>query len=739
MRSKIQFLMVLTTMAFWAGFPTPCLAEASSAQTDTNQGGVHPENTLILANAQDARFSRDFSVLLDHTRLEWIVLESPTVPESAREQNLILLGSPDSPITGEVIRELATPEEIELLQTQQAILEIASPWNEDRTVIICSGANSIGIRDAAERALRSLIDGAPPTADWIRTPYEAPRDLSLQATLEQLQYSWEDEELPIQDLTMDVDAKVMKRISTQEASEDVERLFYLLSHGYSGYAYHNQEGEFDRAKTDILEELSGQSSWSSSAFSDLLYDHLNFISDCHLSIGEKNFNEHSDFWYDTKHELTLGINGYQLISKGIPYTVVSINGGDPDPYAYPSLNQEGDPIYRLGTLSPDQPPPLQIVGLHEGEEHPLEVKLERSDFDYYAEEVFREDTLGGIPVIRVRSFGDYFQETLDEFTKTATSHRGDPVVVVDIRGNGGGNESWPINWIQRLTGRRPDAIFVFSELESKTSLMGRANAFDYWIQTAAIDSYQSDLRQYTDAAIAIESGSRQAHWTGPFYPDLPLIINDTTVVVVTNDLVASAGEGFVLRSSQLENVVVVGENTMGCLTFGNISAHMLPHSNLMVWMPINFGLFPDQEVREGVGLAPDLWVPAPDAVNYAVAALRKGTISTALPLAKETLEADFKPESSWSKFLGSAFEFWPVIALFAAFGAVWGYFNRRNPRLLLLVGVAWCLFGVYWIITGSANAFHYGMLAVGILSLAWGIFSFLSSRREHLEKESPSS
>ena len=88
----------------------------------------------------------------------------------------------------------------------------------------------------------------------------------------------------------------------------------------------------------------------------------------------------------------------------------------------------------------------------------------------------------------------------------------------------------------------------------------------------------------------------------------------------------------VMRMSQAENVVVVGENTIGCLTFGNLSAHKLPNSRLTLCMPINFGIFLDREFREQVGLAPDLWVPAADAVNYAVAAVRAGTISTEQPI-----------------------------------------------------------------------------------------------------------
>ena len=54
-------------------------------------------------------------------------------------------------------------------------------------------------------------------------------------------------------------------------------------------------------------------------------------------------------------------------------------------------------------------------------------------------------------------------------------HQGAPALIVDARGNGGGNEAWPVRWIEGLTGQRAEAVFAFSELHSQTSLAGRAN------------------------------------------------------------------------------------------------------------------------------------------------------------------------------------------------------------------------------------------------------------------------
>ena len=208
----------------------------------------------------------------------------------------------------------------------------------------------------------------------------------------------------------------------------------------SGYAFFNEHGEFDQARERILQELPSQSSWSSNDFASLLHDHLSFVVDCHMKIGDFQYASHQDFWYDTRLELTLESGGYQFAADDTAYTVVSINGGDPAPFVLPSLNDQGEPIYRLGLLSSAEPAPLLLTAANETGERQLEIELQRSNFTYFSEDIFREDIIGGIPVVRVRSFSDPHADALNQFVKTARSHRGEPVIIVDIRGNHGGNE-----------------------------------------------------------------------------------------------------------------------------------------------------------------------------------------------------------------------------------------------------------------------------------------------------------
>ena len=268
MAEKMKLPAILILLALCFAIPTSGIADGSHDQL-TEPGNPLPNNTIIIANERDARFSQDFSLLLRQLRLEWVILDGTVLPESMWDKNLILMGHPDAAYIGEIIRGILTAEEIDMLRTstdRHVVLEKESPWAEGRTVYICSGADMLLRRNAAEEAARAIIAAAPPASDWIQTAFDAELDEGVSDYVDQLRFEWDDEELPLADLIMDVGARARGRISAQQAAEDVERLFYLFSHGYSGYAFFNQHGEFEQAKERILQELSTKSSWSRMTF-----------------------------------------------------------------------------------------------------------------------------------------------------------------------------------------------------------------------------------------------------------------------------------------------------------------------------------------------------------------------------------------------------------------------------------------------------------------------------------------
>jgi len=704
-RNLYLYTLVACMMMWMISFSYSYLLSLSA------QNAVSPENTIIISNETHESFCKDFSIILKRVHPLWIVLDTPALPESVREKNLIIIGTLEGEYTGDIIRELLTEEEEEHIQDGcYALYEKESPWAE-RVIYICTGTDNILAKKAAEEAL-SLLEG-----EWIDPPFTSAPRKEADEYLSQIQYIPDDEEVPMEALAIDIGSDPPDYITRDQAIEDVEYLFYLLSHGYCGYGYFMTRGDFDEAYTRIEEDLESSSTWSQEDLSQILHDNLRFIQDCHLRIGEHTYGTHMDFWYDIAFEMEKEKGIYRFFLQEREYQVVSINGEDPEAFMFPSLNAQGSPVYRMGVLSTTVPEPLELIAQHDDELLYQDVTLSCSDFTYFSEDIFQETTIGGVPVVRIRSFSDHHREGIDRFLEAAYTYRGEPVLIIDLRGNGGGNEAWPKEWITRFTGSRPSNNRYFTELTTKTTMMGRANYFHYLLDLYPETLfYQGEKNRYTTQAEFFEHNQMTPYWSGPFTQEAQTISNDTTVIVVTNGSVASAAEGCIIYLQQVENVILVGENTCGALVFGQMTLHQLPHSKLSLYLPISLNIPLDLTLREEKGFFPDLWIPGEHAVNYAIAAVRKGTISTVLPLSEDVLQQQFIPESFWKNQIK---EFSVPLFLLSVSGVLIALVNRKKDTKIFFIFSICCIGGgLFTLYRGVPMCYVFFLLAAvfGIIS-----------------------
>ena len=532
----------------------------------------------------------------------------------------------------------------------------------------------------------------------------APDGQEFEARLGRMRHTWGDEELSLEALAIDLDLDRRDQVSAEEAVEDVERLFDLLAHGWSGYGLFDEGGRFAAARARILEDLETRESWRVDELPGLVRSRLDFVRDCHTRIGGLSFGEHRDLWMASEPEFVQFEGTWHFEADGIDHSLVSVDGQAPDGRLLRSLSADGRLVYRLGVVSATPPEPLILATQSAVGTGTRELELQRSGFEHWSDEVFHEDRIGGIGVLRMRGFGDADPEAMRRWVASAERYRDAPCVVVDLRGNRGGNERWACDWIESLTGVRPSSSLVFSELESRTTMAGRLNAQLWWDRIApGVEEIRKGLERHRNALARFGPEGEAPRWTGPLLPRNSTIPSDTTVVVVTNGLVASAGEGFVMRMRQAENVVVVGENTRGALTFGNVSLHQLPRSGLEVWLPINLNLSPDGVFREERGLEPDWWVPAGDALNHAIAALRSGTIPTVRPLPPEVLAEPFVPEDPWQRAHAARRRRLLLSGAAIVAAGLLARRMRRRPMAVLSLGLVWLVFGGIWLVLGRSR------------------------------------
>ena len=82
---------------------------------------------------------------------------------------------------------------------------------------------------------------------------------------------------------------------------------------------------------------------------------------------------------------------------------------------------------------------------------------------------------------------------------------------------------------------------------------------------------------------------------------------------------ASSAEQFLDALHNVENVLIIGENTNGCI-ISSVGQHQLPNSKAQVILGSRYiHLFPSKEYFEELkGMEPDIWVPAGEAEELAV-------------------------------------------------------------------------------------------------------------------------
>jgi len=604
------------------------LVSAMYTPSSTEPSTVTPANTVIVSNETDAEFCADFSVFLKKLSVEWIILESE-IPESAKEKNLIILGGPSAQPTGDIVKTLITPEEAEsVCKRHYRIFEKKSPWDSNRVVYVCAGVDRVLTKRAAEELMYTIIKEAETPEEW-KVPFSYEDFSKAVDYMAQYQFVFEEEELPSHQLGIDLDSEIPEHISAKEAQEDTEYLFYLLSSGYSGYGYFRMQGDFDNAKKAILQNLETQSVWSPKDFSELICEYLSFVHDGHFWVGHHTYYTHRDFWYDKTLELHKTEGDYYFFSDNKKWKISTINERDPEEFTFPSLNAQGEPVYVLGVLFPIEPGSLMVKALDEqGIENLFDVHLLRSDFD--SMELFSEEHRNNVPIIVLRSFLSVYQDELEKFLRTAESFKDEHYLILDIRGNNGGSTTWPIKWVEAFTGEKPEGKTIDTALISKATLMGKINLYrHYSVEYPEVDTYKRELNRFEAVLDSYEKESKTPYWETKGLPETQQIPNETTIIVITDREVASAGEMFIDYLRQMENVIVIGENTAGVTVFGEISRHQLHNSKLFVQLPCRLFLPVGSEIKEGEGVTPDLWVPSIRALDYTLKAIENGTIITA--------------------------------------------------------------------------------------------------------------
>ncbi len=382
----------------------------------------------------------------------------------------------------------------------------------------------------------------------------------------------------------------MERLSTEHGPEenltkddllaDVNTFFTLLQTTYGAYHYFGGDDVFFPIRDAVREELAAMEAPTVQDLNDVLYRHLSpILIDGHFILGNYGMRDHVQYMYY--------VPGIYLDS---------LDGVEDPAYLKPTIGPDGRICWWYAAISRDGSDlPSALDG------HTLAWQragmLPRNGKAI----AFDESEWEGVPILISRRMiaslvnGSRDPDDLKALERLAScgeEYAGSPLLIFDVRGNGGGDEKYIDSWFQGWSGGKG---------ERRGTITFRCSQLFLHHHTFISPEH---IGTYCPAPL-YPTGTSAGAWAERSGPTFVLQDKGT----------ASAGEGTVLRFHAVADSLTVGGLTCGCyLTANNINLY-LPHSGLHCG--VGTGLISNEtdENRDGVGYLPDLWVEPSKALD----------------------------------------------------------------------------------------------------------------------------
>lgn len=436
--------------------------------------------------------------------------------------------------------------------------------------------------------------------------------LAIKSKFQDLLYQYDDfeDELPAEDC-INIDLKDdLTEIDKDLALEDIEYLFSLLKYGYAGYEFFGGDEKFLSAKRNIMwsvKELHGDTI-SIEKFSEIICKELSFIQDAHFLIENNKMCDYSRYFSTRKYNFYRDCNGFYTFLDGELFYLISVNNMSPESYMHLTLDEDGNLVYNLGTLSNTQKVSIPLELIFESNGYARVEKVSLFEYiPYYKDKTqsYKYYEIDDIPVLEINSFCrmNPEDESIEEFIKDSYSLKDKDNIIIDLRNNTGGYTIYIDNWFKGFTGKKLQKDIIESELYTDTSITLSKYKFEN-----KENEKDTVKKQCIEAISSYEEESFFPGWSPIEYNEFKPINNNVNIYILVDKTTASAAEFFAYYLRKLDNVVLVGTNTNGCTLTGNYSTAYLPNSQIKLSIPHKLYMNKNFENTDGKGLLPDLWV-----------------------------------------------------------------------------------------------------------------------------------
>lgn len=380
----------------------------------------------------------------------------------------------------------------------------------------------------------------------------------------------------------------LSTLTAEQAVEDVNLLFDAYQNVYSLYSYFGGAETFEAAREDIIAECSTKETMTSDELQQILLDHLDFVEDAHMNINGQYAVNFSFPFFFRETAFVKTENGYATTDGK---KVATVEGSENlEDLFKPSIDKNGELVY-YPILIQEVEGSSKLSNWYSTEHYNCETTLTVQYEDGTVQTLTGEpyqppktdpdrETLSihennGVPIVTYTTFVDQSigGRTME---KMFSQFEDSPVLIVDLRCNQGGWPDMKKTFTNKLFGEPLPQNFVV-------------------VNT----------------------------WSGEAFEEIPekMVDNDKLVIILTDKLSASMTEYFLDSTYNLENTLIIGESTHGCLIAGDGMHLQLTNSGLYVNMDRSRAVhFPEgMPFKEFEGFRPDIWVPSGEAEEAAVA------------------------------------------------------------------------------------------------------------------------
>lgn len=369
--------------------------------------------------------------------------------------------------------------------------------------------------------------------------------------------------------------KFLESLPLEDALEDVDTFFRLLQTTYGAYYYFGGDEVFLPIRDAVKEELTAisipstknqnETQYLCEAPGRILYKHLSpVLVDGHFMIGQyaprNTFAKYMYYVPDLYRD--------------------SVEGAENPDYLKPTIGPDGRICYWYAALShdgSDLPDTLDGISLQW-----QEAQWASSD---NAAPAFSESEWEGIPVLTSRRMHDSGilssdQEALARFSSCGGEYADSPLLIFDVRANGGGSDRYIMGWFRDWAGISNPIRGAYAHRYSQLSCRIMGNYYP----AERMGGWGKSLRE--------------GIWAE----------RSTPVFVLQDKGTASSGETAVEFFRMAADTLFVGGPTSGMALVPNNLRFYLPHSGLQCYFGTGLIFCETDKNRDGVGYLPDLWV-----------------------------------------------------------------------------------------------------------------------------------